>query len=112
MNPKTKLRKQCDRAYFKKLLKPECEVCGKPSIQVHHFYYKGSYGHLRYDLSNGISLCQGCHFVLHARDPKKIEEQIIKVRGIEWYETLKKKSRENPQSYQKISYYKEILKQL
>jgi len=111
-NPKTILMKQADKLWYLKLKKPKCEVCGEKAIQVHHYYYKGSYGHLRYDLDNGVSLCQGCHFVLHAQDPKKIEQQIIAKRGQKWADNLKAKSKEIHKSYQTIGYYREVIKEL
>lgn len=111
-NKKAQLRSKADKAWYLKLKKDSCEVCGSPSVQVHHYYFKGSYGHLRYDLDNGISLCQGCHFVLHARDPKRIEEKIIAVRGQEWADKLKEKSRELHKSYLGIKYYEEIIESL
>ena len=112
-NPKSRLRSQADKLFFELLLKPECEVCGKSAVQVHHFFYKSSYGHLRYDLDNGISLCQGCHFALHAQDPKRIEIEIIGYRGEEWYDSLAKRAKEKPKpSYLTIGYYKQVIEVL
>ncbi len=113
MTKKQKLRSKADELWFSKYCQPLCEVCYNVAIQCHHFYYKSSYGHLRYDPDNGISLCQKCHFVLHRQDPKKIEEQIIARRGIKWYNKLKKKSQEKLKPrYQTISYYDQILEDL
>ena len=104
-NKKRKLAKTADKLWFIKCFKPNCEVCGTKAVQVHHFYYKGSYGHLRYDLDNGISLCQGCHFKLHFQDPKRVEEQIVEKKGKVWYNRLNKKSKERSMSFQTISWY-------
>lgn len=112
MNNKTRLMKKADMLWFQKYLGPKCEICDRDAVQLHHFYYKSNYGHLRYEESNGISLCRGCHFVLHAQDPKKITEQIIEKKGNEWYETLKKKSKEKHESFQTIGYYRDIIKEL
>ena len=113
MTKKQQLRKRADKLWYELLLKPECEICGKPARQVHHFYYKSSYGHLRYDLDNGISLCQSCHFVLHHQDPKKIEALIIENRGKKWHNKLQKKAQTPPPpSYQTIKYYEDIIKKL
>ena len=111
-NKKRKLAKIADKLWFELLIKPKCEVCGSKAIQVHHYYFKGSYGHLRYDLNNGISLCQGCHFVLHHQDAKRIEERIIEKRGAKWFYQLQKKSRERPVSYQTIEWYNGIIEGL
>lgn len=113
MTKKQTLRKQADRLWFKRHLKKKCEVCGEPAIQCHHFYYKSNYGHLRYDEDNAISLCRGCHFLLHHQDPKRIEEKIIEKRGKKWYNNLKKKAYTEPKgSYQTIKYYEDIIKEL
>ena len=108
---KAKLRSQADRLWFGKLLKPKCEICEGKAIQVHHFFYKSSYGHLRYDENNGVSLCQHCHFLLHTRDPKIIVDKIIEARGKEWYINLKAKALLKPKSgYQNIGWYNEAIK--
>jgi len=113
MDKKKRLRKEADRLYFQVCLKPKCEVCDKPAIQVHHFWYKGSYAHLRFDIDNGISLCVGCHFVLHHQDPKKITDQIVEKKGILWYNELKKKALGRSKvSFQTIFYYENVLKEL
>jgi 5-methylcytosine-specific restriction endonuclease McrA len=112
-NKKASLRREADKLWFRAYLKDCCEVCGKYGIlQGHHFYYRSSYGHLRYNKENHITLCRGCHFVLHHQDPKKIEQRIIKKRGQKWYANLLKESRRNPASYQTISYYQEVIEKL
>ena len=87
-------------------------ICGKQTIHGHHYYYRGSYGHLRYDLDNFVPLCNGCHFTLHFQDPKKVEERIVAFRGQKWYKRLQKKSQERPQSFQTVGWYKSIISQL
>jgi len=113
ITPKAKIKKEADRLWYYKYLQPNCEVCGEPAIQVHHFYYKSSYGHLRYDKDNGISLCKKCHFLLHSQDPKKITNKIIAIRGNRWHNRLTKKSREPIKSgYLTLNYYYDIIKKL
>ena len=111
MNKKQQLRKIADVLWFKAFLKPDCEICGKKAVQVHHFFPKGQFGHLRYNVENGISLCKGCHFRLHHQDPI-IQQAIIGKRGLKWYEGLRDISREKPASYQSIGYYKKIINEL
>uniref|UniRef100_A0A6M3Y1D4 HNH endonuclease n=1 Tax=viral metagenome TaxID=1070528 RepID=A0A6M3Y1D4_9ZZZZ len=82
-------------------------------VTPHHYYYRSGYGHLKYDLENGIILCRKCHFALHfGKDPKKIEDRIREVRGRKWENRLFKKSKEKHYSYQTIDYYNKIIKQL
>lgn len=106
------LRTKADKLWYQKCIKLLCEVCGQEAIQVHHFYYKGSYGHLRYDTDNGISLCAKCHFLLHFQDPKAIEEKIVLVRGQDWYSRLNKKSKEKHENYINVKWYKNAIEKL
>jgi len=104
-----KLRSQADKLWFRAYLKDSCEVCGaRGKLVGHHFYYRGSYGHLRYDKNNHTTLCRSCHFVLHSQDPKKITEKIIEKRGRKWYNDLKAKSKKRPNgSYLSTKYYED-----
>ena len=111
---KKRLRDKADNLWFKKYLKTSCEVCGQSDVlQGHHYFYKGSYGHLRYNKENHITLCRGCHFVLHHQDPKKVEEKIKEARGKSWYNKLKKQAQKPPINYQTtIGYYETAIKEL
>jgi len=113
MNPKSRLQHKADKLWYLKYLRPACEVCGKKAVQVHHFYYKGSYGHLRYNKDNAISLCMSCHFILHHQDPKKIEIKIIEARGQKWYKRLQEQALNKPEgSYLTMDYYRDKIKEL
>ena len=107
-------RSQADKLWFSILilLHPYCEVCSKPTQQIHHFFTKGSCGHLRYDLENGIGLCMHCHSLLHFKDAKLVESVIIEKRGQEWYNKLLAKARNRPSSFQRVSWYKDNIKKL
>lgn len=89
---------------------PKCEVCGKPSYCMHHFFPKSVSSRLRYDFDNLIPICQGCHMRHHQAGDPKIHETIKRKRGQAWYDTLEKKSRE----YNKvtIAYYKYVWEML
>jgi len=115
IDKKKRLRSKCDRAWFEKLIKqnPLCEICFDKAVQVHHYYPKGLYGHLRYDLDNGISLCMKCHFFHHHRGDPSIMEAVLKSRGKRWLNRLSKKAKNRPQgSYLTISWYEQKLKEL
>lgn len=113
MDAKKRLRSVADQLWFEKNLKENCEVCSSPVyLQVHHFYYKSSYGHLRYDNNNAVTLCRKCHFVLHHQDPKKVEEKIIDARGKVWHRRIQKESRKTLANYQNMAYYKNAIKKL
>ena len=112
---KKRLRSRADMLWYQACIKKHggaCELCGKThQLQVHHYYPKGSYGHLRYKLSNGIILCKGCHFRLHHADAT-IQDLIRDKRGQKWYIQLKSLSQQRLESYEKISYYEFHIKKL
>ena len=110
---KKKLRKIADKLWFQKLIKPKCECCSKPAVQVHHYFPKGSFGHLRYDLENGISLCQGCHLKIHFTGDPTVNQTIIEKRGKGWYNRLKKKAHEKQKpSYMTVKWYRDHIERL
>ena len=110
MNKKKRLRNKADKLWFKACMKThgnKCEVCGKPAKQVHHFFPKSSYSHLRYDINNGIPMCTGCHFTHHTKGDPKIQQAIIEKRGNKWFKKLANKKRQS--SYKTIKYYKSTI---
>jgi 5-methylcytosine-specific restriction endonuclease McrA len=112
-NKLARLRGKADKLWYEDNVKTKCEICGKRyPLQVHHFFYKSQYGHLRYKKENAITLCQRCHFVLHHQDPKEITDQIISVRGQEWYQLLKKEAQNHPRSYINQKYYENVIQNL
>ena len=108
---KAKLRKECDNLWYQAVIErwgTRCEVCGKSASLGHHFFTKSSYGHLRYDIDNGISLCMGCHFTLHNKQDTMITLKIIKKRGQNWLNSLEARAKIRPEgSYQTLKYYEE-----
>lgn len=116
MNPKTKLQKQADKIWREIILgraHNRCEVCGKRAIQAHHYYRKGGYGHLRYDLNNGVALCTACHFSLHfTARINEIDKKIRDKRGKEWENLLYKKSKLKKESFKTIKYYENEIQKL
>ena len=111
-NPKTRLRNKADQMAYKKYLKPICEICGKPANQLHHYYPKSVYNHIRYLKENLISLCMACHFKLTHCD-KRWEDKIREKRGEKWFKDLKEKAHDKPKSsYLTIKYYNDKIRVL
>lgn len=111
--PKKRLRRQADKLWFDIIMKAEgCEVCGKIGQQAHHFFPKGQFGHLRYNLENGICLCGACHFAHHHKADPRIHQTIIEKRGKKWYNKLLNQSRNSPASYQTKGYYSAVIDKL
>jgi len=108
-NEKKKLKRECDKIWYKIILTlhPRCEVCGEQAIQAHHFFPKGNYDHLRYEIENGVGLCRGCHFRLHHIGDPTINKTIIEKRGEEWYNELLMKSKDRQYSFKTVKYYEE-----
>lgn len=57
-----------------------CEVCRDPAITAHHYFPQGSYGYLKYEIGNGVSICGSCHFKHHTKGNPLIHEAIYKNR--------------------------------
>ena len=81
MTPKARLRNKADRLAKQRAFEKYgevCELCGSDyRATAHHYFYRSSYGHLRFDLDNLVILCGRCHSALHFSDPKKVEDKII-----------------------------------
>jgi len=112
---KQQLRDKADKLWKQVIIgnKTLCEVCeNEPINTAHHFYTRSNFGHLRYNINNGIAIGKECHFAHHHKGDPSIHARIIKKRGFKWYEDLRDISREKPASYQSIKYYLETIEQL
>lgn len=107
-------RSKADKLWYLILIAehPYCEVCNKPTQQIHHYFHKGSCGHLRYDIRNGIGLCLHCHAVLHFRDAKLIESYIIERRGQKWADDLLLEARKRPTSFSTVKWFRDHYERL
>lgn len=61
------LRKECDRLWRGIVIAkhPSCLLCDEKAEVAHHLLVKSKHGGLRYDLNNGIPMCQRHHLLLH-----------------------------------------------
>ena len=111
---KKALKLKADRLWREKYVGEYCEICGGTwNVTGHHFYYKGSYAHLRHEEDNCITLCGKCHFALHHKDPKTYTDKIIEIRGKDWHVRLKKKAEIRPKSgFLTLKYYQSIIEKL
>ncbi len=67
-----------------------CESCGVPFELVHHFVEKSQSSFLRFDKRNLIFLCSKCHFRHHRTGDPAIVGNVIKRRGLKWFDRLQK----------------------
>ena len=55
----------------------KCKICGsKKNINAHHIYNGANYTNLRFDITNGITLCEKHHIQLHKYTSSFIQECI------------------------------------
>ena len=115
MNNQKKLRQEADRLWglaCQKKWKDRCSICNGLLNCVHHYFPKGLYGHLRYDLDNGVPICASCHFKIHSRHDTDIIMKVRDIRGERWYEELRTRAHNNPLSYRGVKWYKENIERL
>ena len=67
----------------------ECQICGRTErLQAHHLFSKQFYKALRYDITNGITVCASCHRFKGVTDEGSFHHSIIPI--IELYKRKKK----------------------
>jgi len=88
-------------------LNESCLICSKPMVCMHHYYPKSTSSALRYDFTNLIPICHGCHCSHHGGNPE-IHNEVNRIKGEEWIEELECKKRTLTVSTNK-TYYREII---
>ena len=88
-----------------------CLVCSGTLSCLHHYIPKSRSTHLRYNLKNGIPICQSCHFKLHNSDPT-IQNEINRIKGDDWIKEIEAEYRKGIGMSAGVTYYKEMYKKL
>lgn len=110
---KKRLEKEGLRLWFKVCYKPQCELCGNPTKDVHHFFLKSSAGWLKFDPDNAVSLCVKCHTRKHWKGDPRIDIEIRQVKGELWYHKIVAKRNNSPKrSYKTLGWVKKQIEQL
>ena len=98
MTKRKKLIKACDDLWseiVKLRASGRCEMCGKNSyLNSHHIFSRNNYS-TRWDISNGVCLCAGCHTLTTNsahKAPADFVEWIKAKRGLGWYDDLRVKA--------------------
>lgn len=87
---KQKLQDKADKLYQEigRLSNSECLICRGEYSCLHHYFPKSTSTTLRYDLENGIPICQKCHCFIHSNpSPEKLND-INHIKGDEWLQEL------------------------
>jgi len=118
LRKKTKLRKEANELWQQACLKKwgsNC-VCGERAVQVHHFIPKSRNGLMRYDIENGVPICQKCHYIIHfSADPTevyRVVDLIRRKRGKGWIEYIDDKKKIHGVSFNNIRWLEEQIKKL
>ena len=108
-----KLRAKADKLYQEigKMLYKECLICGGSYSCLHHYHPKSTASALRYILKNGIPICQSCHCRIHSSDSPTLNNEILKIKGMEWAEDLETIKR-NTFVKTSLEYYENIINNL
>lgn len=56
------------KAWMRKVKKRDnnlCQICNNKGVHTHHLYSYNKYVELRFEVSNGITLCNNCHECFH-----------------------------------------------
>ena len=93
-----------------------CIVCPNDANQNHHFIPKSRNGLLRFDINNGVPLCQKHHYIVHfSNNPAevyRIIEIIREKRGRSWCEYMDYNEKKLGHSFNNISWIKEQISKL
>ena len=114
---KKRLRNKADKLWGKAIMLKwgkQCIIdgCDNQAAHPHHFKPKGGYGHLRYDLDNGVPLCYSHHYRLHNVDPT-ISNKIATSKGKRWAKKMEEKGKNRPNyNIRTIKWYEDNIKRL
>ena len=113
---KTKLSKECNELWKRACLKKwgdKCIICGKSDqTTYHHYIPKSRSVLLRFDIMNGVPICNmRAHYKIHhSGTPDEVREicdTIRNKRGKEWVEYIDKRKNIHEVSVYKISWLEE-----
>ena len=68
----------------------KCMGCGGEMQLGHHFYNKSKSAYTRYLITNLCPLCSSCHSRHHLSGDPSIVANILKAKGMAWYNKLHK----------------------
>lgn len=66
-----------------------CVICGAPGVNAHHIKLASYHNELKYDVSNGVTLCKRCHVLAHMGSFNALN---IRMSARETYAALKERA--------------------
>lgn len=74
-----------------------CVCCGERATAPHHYIPRSKSLVLRYDVMNGIPLCNSCHYLIHfshnPEETRRLCEVIRTKRGKDWCKYIEDRKR-------------------
>lgn len=107
-------QKKCDKLYQEvgRELYNKCMICGGEYSCLHHFVKKSQSTALRYDIKNGIPICNRCHCNIHQGKDDTVTARICYLKGQDWYDELMEKKRLGIGKYFGKTWYREKMEKL
>lgn len=110
-----RLKKKADKLWGEVVLvgEPKCLACiVRKSTHPHHFFPKSIASRLRLDVENGVGMCFICHQRLHATNDPEIVTAIIGIKGMDWFNRLRRKRTEGRGFHFTIGYLEDKIEEL
>lgn len=90
------LNKQLDKLWSEVVRsKGECELCGRRPPEVvlhaHHIFSRRHYS-TRWDIRNGLALCNGCHLYKAHKDIQEFSDWVQSKYGVEYIDEIRQKA--------------------
>ena len=93
-----------------------CTVCNTTAHQNHHYIPRSKNGLLRYEINNGVPLCQKHHYIIHfSKNPAEVHRLIDIIReerGKSWQEWIDYNEKKLGHSFNTIFWLKEQISKL
>lgn len=92
-----------------------CLICSGEYSCLHHIVLKSKSTFLRYKWRNVIPICGKDHFNIHSTDlteAKKLLEQVIEIKGQDWYDNLMVEKDSNKYMNAGYTYYRDMFYRL
>ena len=107
-------RNKCDKLYQEigRKLYSKCILGCHDYSTLHHFVKKSQSTELRYDLQNGIPICNRHHCSIHQGKDDTVTAKIILIKGKDWFGELMAKKRQGIGKHYGVGYFKQKLEDL